>query len=107
VKLYRINSAPTYGQYGDRLHSLDAGSLVHVVNDDLTPDVDGDVRVYRQGDAPGSYLYVNARHVTPADAADPMLDRVAALTKAVEILGSATDADALIKLADYLQGGAA
>lgn len=107
MKTYRIISEPTYGGDGSPLlvAGYTVGASVHVLHDDLRPDGDGDVKAYLCDAGDSDWRYLNARHLAPADT-DPAT-RAEAVREAVEILGKDALVDDVIKLADYLQGGAA
>jgi hypothetical protein len=104
VKTYRIVTDPTYCDGTPLVDDRFAvGALVHVKDDEFTPDSDGDVGAYPVGEDRFDWRYINVRHLAGA----ATLDRADAVHKAREILGAEAPVDSLIKLAEYLQGGAA
>lgn len=102
MKLYRITSEPFY-RAGSTRYSFTAedspkvGDIVKV--SDPHPDASGDL----YDDTTG--LWINPGCLTEITEANN--DRAALVRQAREILGTGAPVDSLIKLADYLAGGAA
>ncbi|MGW5402665.1 hypothetical protein [Streptomyces sp. NPDC003952] len=108
MKTYRIVSRPTYGSgmNFDR-DGFRVGDRVHAFEDDLTPDVDGDVKLYPVGGNPDEWVYIGARHIAEVTEDSDATGRAALIQQAKDLLRPDATAHELIAMADYLAGGAA